>query len=178
MKESEARRGTLKRYRSLLQFVPCMSPRPGCPDHGTLRFPSGSWRGLEGAPSLAPDFTLTGLHFQASSNPPSFSSRIWRGRLVVTAHRISTGTRGQKPWCLGCSSNDGRPRRPRRHQICPHRHLIFSPPLPLAQPLRLQRYRRNSTTLPTGVVWHVHVQEEPRARSIATQAKLAGVAML
>lgn len=92
--------------------------------------PAGLGAAWRGAPSLAPDFTFTGLHFQASSNPPSFSSRIWRGRLVVTAHRISTGTRGQKPWCLGCSGSDGRPRRPQRHQVCPRRHLIFSPPLP------------------------------------------------
>lgn len=72
VKESEARRGTLKRYRSLLQFVPCMSLRPGCPDHGTLRFPSGSWRGLEGGPLFG-----SRLHLHRSSFPSLIEPTIF-----------------------------------------------------------------------------------------------------
>lgn len=115
-----------------MQFVPCMSLRPGWTMERSVS-PAGLWRGLEGCPLFGSRPHLHRSSFPSLIEPTIFSSRIWRGRLVVTAHRISTGTRGQKPWCLGCSSNDGRPRRPRRHQICPHRHLIFSPPLPLAQ---------------------------------------------
>lgn len=120
----------------LLAAIRSMHVAPPWGDHGTLRFPSGSWRGLEGCPLFGSRLHLHRSSFPSLIAPTIFSARIWRGGLVVTAHRISTGTRGQKPWCLGCPSNDGRPRRPRRprrHQICPHRHLIFSPPLPLAQ---------------------------------------------
>jgi len=136
VKESEARRGALERYRSSVA-IRSMHVAPPWMDHGTLRFPS----------SLGAAWRVAPLWLQTLPSPV-FISKPHRTHHLLFPHlartpcgdstsHLNRHTRGQKPWCLGCYcvSHDGRPRLPYLdNQICPHRHLIFSPPLPVAQP--------------------------------------------